>query len=105
MKIQTKKERLEDATIGIVNSLKDFKIDFDEGMLNEQEEKGAYGPYKQSLRKGIYQAYAKYLIEQVIGISLFCNRRRIGRDERKTRNSKNKTWVLWCYGQSTEICQ
>lgn len=32
-------------------------------MLNEQEEKGAYGPYKQSLRKEIYQAYAKYFIE------------------------------------------
>ena len=37
------KREVQDATIGIVNSLKDFKIDFDEGMLNEQEEKGAYG--------------------------------------------------------------
>ena len=35
-------------------------------MLTDTEEKGNYGPYKQSLRKEIYQAYAKYLIEQGI---------------------------------------
>ena len=33
-------------------------------MINEIESKGNYGPYKQSDRKEIYQAYAKYLIEQ-----------------------------------------
>jgi len=33
-------------------------------MINETEEKGSYGPYKQSARKDIYQAYAKYLLEQ-----------------------------------------
>lgn len=33
-------------------------------MINETEEKGNYGPYKQSARKDIYQAFAKYLIEQ-----------------------------------------
>ena len=33
-------------------------------MINETEEIGEYGPYKQSLRKDIYQAYAKYLLEQ-----------------------------------------
>ena len=36
----------------------------DEGMINETESKGEYGPYIQSLRKDIYQAYAKYMIEQ-----------------------------------------
>ena len=33
-------------------------------MISETEEIGEYGPYKQSLRKDIYQAYAKYLLEQ-----------------------------------------
>lgn len=36
----------------------------DEGMISETESKGEYGPYIQSLRKDIYQAYAKYMIEQ-----------------------------------------
>ena len=63
--------------IGIVNSLKDFKIDFDEGMLNEQEEKGAYGPYKQSLRKEIYQAYAKYFIENNLAYPCFATEKEL----------------------------
>lgn len=58
------KRQIENGVIQIVNSVKDFNIEFDEGMLNEVEEKGNYGPYKQSARKEIYQAYAKYLLEQ-----------------------------------------
>ena len=33
-------------------------------MISENEEKGEYGPYKQSERREIYHAYAKYLIAQ-----------------------------------------
>ena len=58
------KREVENGVTGIVNSLKDFDMDPDEGMISETEEIGAYGPYKQSLRKDIYQAYAKYMIEQ-----------------------------------------
>ena len=41
-------------------------------MQNETEEKGNYGPYKQSLRKEIYQAYAKYLLAQGKAYPCFC---------------------------------
>ena len=58
------KREVENGIIGIVNALRDFVILPDEGMISETKEKGNYGPYKQSLRKEIYQAYAKYLIEQ-----------------------------------------
>ena len=58
------KRQIENGVVQIVNAVKDFDIEFDEGMLNETEEKGLYGPYKQSARKDIYQAYAKYLLEQ-----------------------------------------
>ncbi len=44
----------------------------DEGIVSENEEKGNYGPYKQSLRKEIYQAYSKYLIEQGKAYPCFC---------------------------------
>ena len=42
-------------------------------MISETEEKGNYGPYKQSLRKDIYQAYAKYLLEQGKAYPCFCS--------------------------------
>ena len=58
------KREVENGVTGIIESLKDFGLTADEGMINETEEIGEYGPYKQSLRKEIYQAYAKHLIEQ-----------------------------------------
>ena len=67
------KREVENGVTGIVNSLKDFDILPDEGMVTETEEKGMYGPYKQSLRKDIYQAYAKYLLEQGKAYPCFCS--------------------------------
>ena len=66
------KREVENAVSGIVSSLKDFAIEPDEGMISEEEGKGNYGPYKQSQRKEIYQAYAKYLIEQGKAYPCFC---------------------------------
>ena len=58
------KREIENGVSGIINSLKDFDMAPDEGMISDTEEIGKYGPYKQSLRKDIYQAYAKYMLEQ-----------------------------------------
>ena len=58
------KREVENAVTGIVKALKDYDIECDEGMISDTESKGNYGPYKQSLRGDIYQAYAKYLIAQ-----------------------------------------
>ena len=58
------KRQIENGVVQIVDSLKDFDIIPDEGMTGENTEKGIYGPYKQSDRRDIYQAFAKYLIEQ-----------------------------------------
>jgi len=58
------KREVENGVAGIVDSLKNFDIEYDEGLISETDEKGNYGPYKQSLRGDIYQAYAKYLIAQ-----------------------------------------
>ena len=66
------KREVENGITDIVNSLKDFGLEPDEGMISETDEKGNYGPYKQSKRKEIYQAYAKYLIEQGKAYPCFC---------------------------------
>ena len=66
------KREVENGVENIINSLKDFGLEPDEGMISETEEKGKYGPYKQSERKEIYQAYAKYMIEQGKAYPCFC---------------------------------
>ena len=58
------KREIENGTEGIIQSLKDFDMMPDEGKISKDEEIGNYGPYQQSLRKDIYQAYAKYMIGQ-----------------------------------------
>ena len=67
------KREVEGGIEQIIKSLNDFDLTPDEGMLSETESKGNYGPYKQSLRKEIYQAYAKYLIEQGKAYPCFCS--------------------------------
>ena len=66
------KREIENGVKEIITSLKDFGLEPDEGMISESEDKGIYGPYKQSQRKEIYQAYAKYLIEQGKAYPCFC---------------------------------
>lgn len=66
------KREVENGVIEIVNSLKKFGLEADEGMISSEEGKGNYGPYKQSQREEIYQAYAKYLIEQGKAYPCFC---------------------------------
>ena len=58
------KREIEGGISQIIEALKTFDLEPDEGMISETVEIGEYGPYKQSERKDIYQAYAKYLLEQ-----------------------------------------
>ena len=57
-------------------------------MTSETEEKGEYGPYKQSLRKEIYQAYAKYLIEQGKAYPCFCSQEELNQIREKQEAAK-----------------
>ena len=54
--------KIENGVTDIINSLKNFDLEYDEGMISEEDGKGDYGPYKQSQRLEIYHAYAKSLI-------------------------------------------
>ena len=86
---ETKKKReVEKGVTDIVNSLKDFNMSPDEGMITETEEIGSYGPYKQSLRKDIYQAYAKYMIEQGKAYPCFCTQEEVEEIRKKQENAK-----------------
>ena len=82
------KREIENGVTDIVNSLKDFNMTPDEGMISDSEEIGSYGPYKQSLRKEIYESYAKYLLEQGKAYPCFCTSEEVEEIRQKQENAK-----------------
>ena len=100
------KREVENGVTGIVNSLKDFDMAPDEGMISDTEEIGNYGPYKQSLRKDIYQAYAKYMIEQGKAYPCFCTPEDLDEIRQKQEAAKLRTgyYGVWakCRNLSVE---
>ena len=82
------KRLFENGVTEIIESMDKFDMDPDEGMVNETESKGAYGPYRQSLRKEIYQAYAKYLIEQGKAYPCFCTPEELDSIRQKQEQAK-----------------
>ncbi|MDD4406511.1 MAG: glutamate--tRNA ligase [Bacilli bacterium] len=67
------KRSVDNGIQGIIDDLTNFNIEIKEGRINETEDKGNYGPYLQSERKDIYQAYAVSLIEKNLAYPCFCN--------------------------------
>ena len=67
-----KKREIDDGVSAIINGFDSFGIGFDEGVTGFNEEKGAYGPYTQSQRAGIYHVVAKFLVEQGLAYPCFC---------------------------------
>lgn len=66
------KRQIENGVTEIISALDGFQIHFDEGAVGETEDGGRYGPYRQSLRREIYQAFAKYLVEIGRAYPCFC---------------------------------
>ena len=85
------KREVENGVTGIVNSLKDFDMGPDEGMISDTEEIGNYVPYKQSLRKDIYQSYAKYLLEQGKAYPCFATQEELDEMRAKQEMAKVRT--------------
>ena len=56
------KREVENGIEQIITSLKNYDVQFDEGPLHNGEDVGEYGPYIQSKRKDIYQAFVKDLL-------------------------------------------
>lgn len=82
------KRSVENGIQGIIDDLKNFDITMDEGVVSETEQKGNYGPYIQSQRKEIYEAFAKHLIEQGLAYPCFCKQEEI--DEIREIQEKKK---------------
>lgn len=86
---------------GIVKDLQDFKIDINEGALSREKEIGAYGPYIQSQRKEIYQAFIKHLLEEGLAYPCFCTEEQI----QETRHMQEATKARIGYYGRYAVCR
>lgn len=82
------KREVENAVEDIVKSLIEFDLKPDEGQINSNGEIGNYGPYKQSLRKDIYLAYAKHLLQQGKAYPCFCTTEDLSQMRQKQDEAK-----------------
>ena len=67
------KREVKGAIEDTIHTMNNFDMKFSEGMTGEDTEKGNYGPYKQSLRKEIYQTFAKDLVRRGLAYPCFCS--------------------------------
>lgn len=74
----------------IINGLKYFGVDFDEGALIDGE-KGAYGPYRQSARKELYQVYARELVKKGLAYPCFCTEEDLAEIRNQQEAQKEQT--------------
>ena len=91
------KRKVENGVQGIIDSMKDFDIIFDEGMVSETQSEGIYGPYIQTQRKEIYEAYVKHLIEIDRAYPCFATEEELV--ELRKRQEEEKCTTIGYYGK------
>lgn len=89
------KREVENGVNSIIDDLNKFDINFDEG-VSKDGDKGTYGPYTQSQRKDIYQAFAKKLIIEDKAYPCFCTEED-GQKDRETQGTQKER--LGYYGK------
>lgn len=89
-----KKREVENGVRLIVDGLESFGITFDEGMLSETEEKGEYGPYIQSARRGIYRCFVKDLVKKGLAYPCFMSEEELA-EIRQGQEKEKKLPGVW----------
>lgn len=93
-----KKREVEGGIEDIIEGLKRYGIEIDEGFISGTEERGDYGPYQQSRRAEIYKTYVKDLIKQGLAYPCFCTSEELDetrkiQEERKIRTGYHGEWA------------
>ena len=86
-----KKREISGGIEDIIDGLNRFGITIDEGFISGTEQKGDYGPYKQSERAEIYQTYVKELIRQGLAYPCFCTAEELEQTRNEQEANKLKT--------------
>jgi glutamyl-tRNA synthetase len=81
-----KKREVEDGVNEIINSLRKFDLEFDEGPFEGSPE--TYGPFKQSERKEIYQTYVKALMKKGLAYPCFLTAEELDDIKNKQKEAK-----------------
>ena len=99
------KREVENGINQIIESLTKFDLEPDEGMISETESKGAYGPYRQSMRGDIYKAYAKYLIAQGKAYPGFETQEQLNEMREKQEAAKVRTgyYGVWATSRNLSV--
>lgn len=87
------KRKVDGAIDVMLKGLAVYGIEADEGVVGENTEKGNYGPYYQSQRKDIYQAYARSLVENGLAYPCFCSAEEL--DEIRASQENESTKGYW----------
>ena len=95
-----KKREVENGVMTIVEGLRNFGIDFDEGMIGDNQSKGKYGPYIQSKRLDIYKVFAKDLVSKGYAYPCFMTEQELEnirkeQGEKKLRTGCYGKWAIW----------
>ena len=80
----------------IIEGLKEFGVEFDEGPNSDGTEVGNYGPYVQSQRREIYHAFIKHLIIEGKAYPCFCTKEE--NDKTREHQTVNKKRIGY-YGK------
>ena len=92
------KREVEGAAEGLVKTLEHYGVHFDEGAIlgddGKIEDKGAYGPYRQSKRAEIYHVFAKRLVEEGKAYPVFTTKEELEKIKSADKKSENseKDW-------------
>ena len=93
------KREVENGVKQIIDALYDFDLAPHEYVDENDVDHGEYGPYKQSLRKEIYQSYAKKLIEEGNAYPCFCSPEELEEIRGNQEKAKERTGY---YGKWTK---
>ena len=96
------KREVEGAVEIIINSLRFFGINFDEGATMEGD-KGAYGDYTQSHRGPIYQCFAKKLVEEGKAYPCFLTEEEIAEIREQQQAIKATPGIYGKWARSREL--
>lgn len=97
-----KKREIEGGVQNLLEGLKDFGIEIDEGYTIDGE-KGEYGPYKQSMRGKIYRAFAKRLVEKGLAYPCFCTPEELEEIRAEQDRDKLRTGYYGKYARHRDI--
>ena len=96
------KRKVDGAVETIINVLRYFDIEFDEGAgFDDDAPQNVYGPYFQRQRVEIYHTYAKSLVERGLAYPCFCTEEELNKVRQEQENDK----VLTGYYGKYAVCR